>query len=247
VEGSLRLFVPPGSCDGGRLELTGEDAERAYLRGARAGEGLVALDDSGWELTVQLEEVGPARCRGTVVGRRLADERRTKISVYQGLLHPSDFRRLLARATALGVVSFVPLMTDGSMLPSLDASGEPEGEAEWPRLVRDAAESAGRGRCPGVGQTMLFDHALDGAMRAGTTFVLHPTGVSLAEATADRPFAISLFCPPPGGFSDEERARAAVRGDAVTFLRPPTGGADPVQPTLAVIEALYAALEPAGR
>ena len=125
-----RIFVAAGSLQTGRLRLEGEDATRALKLGLRPGSELVVLDDSGWETDVRLTSVDASVCEGEVLGRRLATERRTKVSLYQGLLHPSDFRRLLAAATALGAVAFVPVITDGSVVPMLGADGAPEGEAE---------------------------------------------------------------------------------------------------------------------
>ncbi|MFN2114378.1 MAG: RsmE family RNA methyltransferase [Anaerolineae bacterium] len=237
-----RVFVPPDSLAGSTLELLGEDADRLFLRGVRAGDQLVALDDSGWEITVDVQVASPLAVRGHVASRQVAQERRTKVSLYQGLLHPSDFRRLLAGATGLGVVAFVPVITDRSQIVELGADGRPLGEAEWPRLVRDAAESSGRGRRPAVGQTMLFGHALDDALRSGDVLLLDDEGELLAEALVRRPFSIDLFCPPPGGFSDEELAQAAARN--ATAVRSPGAVHDPTRHALAALEAIYAALEP---
>jgi RsmE family RNA methyltransferase len=202
------------------------------------------MDGSGWEFTVALEEAEPAHCRGRVTGRALVHERRTKISLYHSLLHPSDFRRLLAQATAMGVVSFVPVIADGSTIPQLGPGGNVAGEAEWPRLVRDAAEVAGRGRRPTIAGPKLFDHALDQASRSGTVLLLHTEGQPLPSTTVDRPFSIDLFCPPPGGFSTEERARAVARDVPIVALPATADGHDPIAPALATARALYAQLEP---
>lgn len=239
----LRLFVPPDSCEGGSLRLDGSEASRFASRGARLGDTIVVLDDSGWALTVELDEVSATTCRGRVIGRSVAVERRTKVGLYQGLLHPSDFRRLLMRATIAGVVEFVPLVTDSSVVPALAADGRPEGEAEWPRLVRDAAEDGGRGRRPVLRQPMLFDHALDEALRRGTVIVVDPNGDPLEAHLVDRPFSIDVVCPPPAGFTGLERARARALG--VAIARAPVVGFDPILPALSTIEAIYGALEPA--
>lgn len=238
---ALRLFVPPQSVTGGQLVLVGEDAARVAVRGLRRGDTLVALDNSGWEIAVELDHATPESCHGRVVGRALANDRRTKVSLYQGLLHPSDFRRLLAQATASGVVAFVPLITDGSVLPVLDASGQAEGEDEWPGIVRDAAEASGRGRRPTIGAPMLFDHALDEASRAATVLLVDPSGEPPAGVLAQRPFSIDVFCPPPGGFTPNERERAAAR--RVPIVQAPTASQDPIQPALSVIAAVYRELE----
>jgi len=238
----LRLFVSPSSCAGNRLVLGADDAARAWQRGARAGDTIVVLDNSGWELTAVVEWATPVGGEGRVVHRRLAVERRTKVSLYQGLLHPSDFRRLLARATELGVVSFTPVIADASLVPPTgDLTGTPDDEAAWASLLRDAAETAGRGRCPTIGPPMLLDHALDHATRGGLVLLVDPAGDRLASALADRPFSIEVFSPSPGGFSADERTRAEARG--LRLVAPPASRADPIAAGLAVIGAIYGLLE----
>jgi 16S rRNA (uracil1498-N3)-methyltransferase len=238
---TLRLFVAPDSLGAGELTLRGADAERAYQRGARSGGTMIALDNSGWEITVRLDEARPELCHGRTMGRSLAKECRTKIRLFHGLLHPSDFRRLLTQATTMGVVAFVPLITDRSVVPAVAADGAVEGAADWPRLIRDAAEAAGRGRRPLVSSPTLFDPALDQARGSGASLLLQP-GASAADAVLTaRPFSIDIFCPPPGGFSIEERSRAA--GRALVPVDPLRGGEDPIQPALAIVRQIYALLE----
>lgn len=244
TDAPLRVFVPSSSLHDGQLDLAGADAARLHSRGVRAGESVVALDDSGWEYAVTLDAVGPLLIHGQVVARHLAAERRTKVTLYQALLHPSDFRRLLYRATELGVVAFKPVIADGSVIPMLDSDGRPEGGEEWPRLVRDAAEATGRGHQPTVGPLTLLDHALDEATRHGHVLMPAPTGQDLDAALAARPFTLAVFCPPPGGFTADEVARARAR--AVTVVAPVTTGPDPIRAGLALLEAIYARLEAYG-
>ncbi len=238
---ALRLFVAPGSCQGKALRLAGEDAARAYRRGLRAGDPLVALDNSGWEIAVLIDAAGPELCLGRVQSRQLATERRTKVSVYQGLLHGADFRRLVSRATELGVVAFVPVIADGSIVPSGDLGDAGADQELWRACAREAAEASGRGRCPEIGAPMLLDHALDHATRSGRVVLVDPSGDPAAAALAGRPFAVAAFFPSPGGFTPAELARARAREVAV--VAPPTAGKDPIAPGLALLEAMYALLE----
>jgi 16S rRNA (uracil1498-N3)-methyltransferase len=237
----VRLFVAPDSLAGGRLALGRADAQRLAGRGVRPGESVTVLDDSGWEFTVRVDVLGADGADGSVIGKGLAAERRTKVSLYQALMHPSDFRRLLMRATELGVVAFVPVIADGSVVPVLDARGGPAGGDEWPQLVRDAAEASGRGRCPTVAPLTLLDHAVDEAARQGAVILAAPGGVSVDEALAERPFSLAVVCPPPGGFTADELARARARG--VIVVKPPLAARDPVQTALGLLEAVYARLE----
>ncbi|MCE7938957.1 hypothetical protein DCC79_00980 [bacterium] len=234
------MFVAPGSCQGPVVVLGGADADRVRERGLRPGDALVVLDNSGWAWSTVLEHVEDGVCRARVTERWLAPERRTQVSVYQGLLHPSDFRRLLSAATGLGVVAFVPVIADGSIIPAAGGVGDDDAAA-WERMARDAAEAAGRGRAPSVSGPMFLDHALDQAARNSTVLFVDGAGSPIATVLADRPFSVDVFLPPPSGFSADERARAVARG--VHVVAAPRAGPDPVARAAAVLQTVYDGLE----
>lgn len=237
-----RVFAAPGSCRGRRLKLEPADAARLLARGLGPGDRACVLDNSGWEQLVALEALGPEGGEGRILERRLAREPRSKLSLFLGLLHPADFRRILEPATRLGVVAFLPVITDASMLPA--PGGLDDDATLWADLVRDAAEASGRGRLPDIGAPILFDHALEQTAHHGTVLMVDPAGEALDSALAERPFSIAVFFPPPAGFAAEERLRARARGIAlVAPPGPPRTGGDPVQAILACLEAIYALLE----
>jgi RsmE family RNA methyltransferase len=242
VNGPIRrIFVTPGAVGRERMTLTGADAQHARWLGISPGDRIVALDGSGWSWTVVIEMCDVAACSGTVVGRALATERRTKVTVYQGVIHPYDYRRLLVAGTVAGVVAFVPVIADGSPVSALVASGEGNGETTWARLVRDAAESGQRGRLPSLAPPMLVDQAFDAVGGAGRALVLDDTGTAIESALTDRPFSIALFSPPPGGFSRAELERAAQSEAAV--VAPSDRQDDPVRTALAALSCIYQVLE----
>ncbi len=240
-EPRIHLFVSEGAVRGQQIALQGEEAARAFQKGLRSGMAFTALDGMGWALDVDVVEAGPGLCYGRVTGRRLATERRSKVTVYQAMLHPSDFRRLLGLATGLGVVAFQPVISDGSVLPRLDEAGRPEGEAEWPLLIRDAAEAAGRGQLPQVELPMLLDAAFDQAHGAGARLIVDAAGAPIDAVLANRPFSLACFLPPPGGFTPAELQRAEAQG--LRRVAPPEISRDPIQPAVALLRRLYALLE----
>lgn len=212
------------------------------VRGARPGAELIALDNSGWEIVVRLETCQPELCSGVVIARRLAAEPRTKIAVYQALLHPADYRRLIAEGTALGVVAFMPLISDRCVVPRLDEQGALAEAADWPLIARDAAEVHDRGRCPVIGRPVLFDQALDQVQQSGAAILLAHGGVPVRQVVSHRPFSVDLLCPPRGGFSPQEIRHAQERGVAVVET-PANCGMDPVEPTLAMVRLIRSLTE----
>ena len=261
---ALRIFVPADALEEGQLSLTGPAATRAYLRGARAGQRLHALDGRGWGHEIAIEHASWERLEGAVVGRSLAPERRTKVTLHHGLLPPADTRNLVFAASAAGVIAYGPMITDFSVVPDLlsapgtgpTAVHAESGGVDLAGLALEAAEVAGRGRCPALREPSLFDRALDEAVRAGETIVLAESAPAEADVTLPptllerRPFALALLCPPPDGFSEAELARAATRGGSRMAIPRPASAPDaeppPLRLALAALDALYEALEPEG-
>ena len=240
----LRTFVHPASLGPEGLDARGADARRLVARGARPGDVIEALDGSGWSYLVHLLTADAERCAGPTLARHLAPARRTKISLYHGLLDAADMRRMVAHATAAGVVALHPTICGGSVVPLVATD---DADADWAALARDSAEAAGRGHVPLVAPPAMFDHALDEAVRLGRDrFVLDPEGEAPAEALAARPFSVALFHPPGARFTAEERDLASARGARALRIDAATSGADPVRRALDALEAVYAALEPAG-
>ena len=239
---ALRLFVPSEALAEGRLRLGGATATRAYVRGARPGRRLWALDGRGWAHEVRVDRASWDRLNGTVLGRQLAPERRTKVTLLHGLLAPDDTRRLVFAASSAGVIAYGPMITDRSVVPSLLAAPgigptavHSEGGIDLAGLALEAAEISGRGRCPALREPTLFDRALDDAIRAGETIVLAESSAEAghtempAPLLERRPFALALLCPPPDGFSEAERDRALSRGALCVAMRP-EGLAEPEEP-----------------
>jgi 16S rRNA (uracil1498-N3)-methyltransferase len=227
-----RFFVPPEWIDERKAVLSGSVARqvRRVLR-MRAGEQIILLDDSGWEFQIELRAVQPDRVVGRVLSKRVAEgEPRTKISLFQGVLKADRFEFVLQKATELGVVEFIPIITSRTIVGRLDAVRKKR--QRWERIIREAAEQSGRGRLPRLREPMLFAHACAHAQQSGG-FSLLPWeqvrgdgGPSLKQLLQETdPFTVNLFVGPEEGFTDKESDMARHYGvRLVNLFIGPEGG-----------------------
>jgi 16S rRNA (uracil1498-N3)-methyltransferase len=197
----------------------------------RPGERIVLLDDSGWEFDTELRAIQPDRVEGRVLSRRLAaGEPHTKISLYQGILKGDHLEFVLQKATELGVVEFVPLITARTIVGRLDDVRKKR--QRWERIIREAAEQSGRGRLPRLQEPMLFPGACARAQNTGGLSMLPweetrlDSDLSLKRALCEAdPFTVNLFLGPEEGLTAEESKLARHYGvRPVNLFIGPEGG-----------------------
>jgi 16S rRNA (uracil1498-N3)-methyltransferase len=227
-----RFFVSPEWIDERKAVLSGPVAHQVcrVLR-MRPGEQIILLDDSGWEFQTELRAVTPDCVKGRVLSKRVAQgEPRTKISLYQGVLKAGRFEFVLQKATELGVVEFIPIITARTIVGRLDAVRKKR--QRWNRIIREAAEQSGRGRLPRLQEPMLFAHACARAQQTGGLSLLpwekvrEDGGLSLKLALqkAD-PFTVNLFVGPEEGLTAKESEIAQHYGiRLVNLFIGPEGG-----------------------
>jgi 16S rRNA (uracil1498-N3)-methyltransferase len=196
------------------------------------GERVLVLDNSGWEYEVILDEVRAGRVAGRIAVEKLASgEPRTKITLYQGVLKGRHFEWVLQKGTELGVVEFVPLISERCIIADLEDVEKKR--RRWERIIMEAAEQSRRGRLPQLQQALILPAACERAKRmAGLMIIpwegehsrnLKSTLVSEEKAASSRrkrPFSISLFIGPEGGFTPDEMGLAASYGAIAVSLGP---------------------------
>jgi 16S rRNA (uracil1498-N3)-methyltransferase len=204
-----RFFVSPDQLEDDKVTITGPAAHqiRNVLR-LSPGDAIVVLDNSGWEREAEIVEVDREQLVGRVLSKTLATgEPRTKVSLYQGVLKGSHFELVLQKGTELGIVEFVPLISQRCVIASLDDVNKKRNR--WQRIVQEAAEQSRRGRLPRLQSAMLFSQACERAKRTGGLSLMpweeeKKVSLKVVFGKEDRPFSINLFIGPEGGFTSEE-------------------------------------------
>ena len=218
-----RFFVPPSNIEDERATLT-TDASRQLARvlRARPGDGVIVLDDSGYEYAVRLDTVSPRAASGVILDRYLGEgETRLAITLYQGLMKADRFEYVLQKGTELGISRFVPIVSERTVARNVISSNRLE---RWHRIMREAAEQSGRCRLPSLGDTMSFNEACDSI--TGPAIIgwesERDTGIRdvLLRHKADIEGAqsINIVIGSEGGLTEDEVDYALGRGIAAVSL-----------------------------
>ncbi len=187
-----RFFVLPSSIRSNQVTLSQAQSHQItrVLRMSR-GETIIVLDNSGWEIVTELVTMDPNQVTGRVVTRRLASaEPRTKISLFQSVPRSKRFELVLQKGTELGIVEFVPVITQRSIISDLEDVDNKR--ARWEAIIQEAAEQSHRGRKPLLRRATLLPNACEQARQTG--------GLSLIlwEGEDARSLRYILRTPPPG-------------------------------------------------
>jgi 16S rRNA (uracil1498-N3)-methyltransferase len=221
-----RFFVPAAWLEQEEVTIIGPLVHRLrnVLR-LTPGSRVVLLDNSGWEHEMEITEVSTQRIEGRVVHKSLATaEPRTKITLYQALLKLSKFERVLQKNTELGIVGFVPMITERCIVGSLEDISKVKTERWW-RILIEAAEQSRRGRLPALRPAVMFHTACEDATRGGLTLLPWEEEEerslrSVLQEAERPPFSINLFIGPEGGFTEAEMAQAQSYGALPITLGP---------------------------
>jgi 16S rRNA (uracil1498-N3)-methyltransferase len=248
-----RFFLPPSWVQGNKVTVTGPQAHQiARVLRMRTGDVIVVLDNSGWEIETRLTAVDRSLVEGEVLHRRLAGgEPRIKISIYQGMLKSNRFEFVLQKCTELGVVEFVPVISDRCVISDLDAVDRKRHRWEW--IIQEASEQSRRARKPALRSPMLFLQACEVARHSRALSLLPWEGedqVTLSEVLRNAPagfedrwppLSVGLFIGPEGGFTGDEAVTAQRYG-----IVPVTLGARILRSETAGLVAAAAILYEAG-
>lgn len=142
---------------------------------------------------------------------RNAAEPARRITLYCAILKKENFEWACQKATEAGASRIVPVISERTVKLSLRAD-------RLRVILKEAAEQAGRGIVPELGEIMDFEQALTDARACSVRWFFEPSGAALPAAPdAD---SITIFVGPEGGWSDRESSQAREAGLRAISLGP---------------------------
>jgi 16S rRNA (uracil1498-N3)-methyltransferase len=224
-----RFFLSPDTFVGDEIQIT-EPGLNHRLRNVlrlQIDDRIICLDNTNWEYEVVLRRVDPELIVGEILQKHLCtSEPRVKITLYQAVLKGDRFELVLQKGTEVGISEFVPLLSERCIVVNAQQLSEQK-MRRWDRIVQQAAEQSRRGRLPPLQPLMLFSAACERVKRSGGLALIPwaeeatPLEEVLEQAgRTQRPFNVSLFIGPEGGFSSPEVRMARDYGVVPVSLGP---------------------------
>jgi 16S rRNA (uracil1498-N3)-methyltransferase len=235
-----RFFIEKEALQDKKVVITSPAARQiSDVLHLRPGEKIIVLDNTGMEYTVTLSDVSRRQVSGQITAfQKCQSEPQIKITLFQALTVREKFEHILQKCTEVGVVRFVPVITQRSIVRSGGKITEEKSQRRQ-AIITEAAEQSGRGVIPRLERPVSLDNAVDYPEKfdlklVGSTAddamplkqILHngetvgqaPPYIksTMGQADSDNTVNIALFIGPEGGFSDSEIQLLQSKG-AVAF------------------------------
>ena len=224
-----RFYAPPTAFDSKHNTVTLIADEARHLREVlrlKAGDAVYVFNGEGKEFLSRIDEtrrdtallqliraVEPAR-----------PESPLQLTLALALLKGEKFDLVVQKATELGVVRIVPVITKHADIRLRDESDAAKRATRWQRIALEAAKQSGRAVVPEIASVITFTTLIETtskAERGSCLMFSERDGQSLME-TKERIGAdskqMTALVGSEGGWSDEEIVAAHAEGWAVVTL-----------------------------
>ncbi len=203
---TIRVHVDTALAGARELALPPFAAEH-LVRVLRLPDGarIICFNGDGYDYAGILRRP-PGRAVYVELGARkaVAAESPIAITLLQAIARGEKMDLVLQKATELGVVRVVPLVSERTEV-KLDEDKAGRRLAHWQRVVHSACEQCGRAVVPVVDAPLSMTRIAD-AVFDGVRLALHPCATAgIAALLAEtRPAAVTLAVGPEGGFSERD-------------------------------------------
>jgi 16S rRNA (uracil1498-N3)-methyltransferase len=186
-----------------------------------AGDPLTLFNGDGSDYAATIQNVGKREVAVRVETRQeLANESPLRLTLAQGVARGEKMDLIVQKATELGVVRIVPLLTERSEV-KLDATRAEKRLAHWRAVAASACEQSGRARLPEIVPALplsgwLQSLADDGALR----LALLPEATRASRELRFTAAGGVLVVGPEGGLGERDISALTATGFAGLRLGP---------------------------
>ncbi|MGN6327541.1 MAG: 16S rRNA (uracil(1498)-N(3))-methyltransferase [Rhodanobacter sp.] len=219
---TIRIHVDVPLIAGDTLALPAQAGEHvARVLRLVAGDPLTLFNGDGHDYPATIEHAGKREVVVRVCdGQPAGTESPLRLTLAQAVARGEKMDLIMQKATELGAVRIVPLLTERSEV-KLDAARAEKRLAHWRSVVASACEQSGRARLPEVLAAQPLQAWLDQLADDGTVrLALLPDGTSHARELNFGPAGGILVIGPEGGLGERDRQALSASGFAGLCLGP---------------------------
>lgn len=223
-----RFYAPAGAFTADFRSLTLQADEARHLRDVlrlKPGDEVYVFDGEGKEFQCAIEDSrrDVARLKVLAEVAPARPESALQLTLAVALLKNDKFDLVVQKATELGVVGIVPVMTRLADIRLRDDSDVGKRVTRWQRIALEAAKQSGRALVPDVVAPISFAAFVQSAANPGQRNLMFSErgGQSFAvfkESLASTPNLITALVGSEGGWTDEELEQASSTGWAILTL-----------------------------
>jgi 16S rRNA (uracil1498-N3)-methyltransferase len=228
-----RFYAPPSAFNANANIVTLATDEARHLRDVlrlQVGDEVYVFDGAGKEFHCRIEESRRETARLNVIAAATPArlESPLALTLAVALLKGEKFDLVVQKATELGVVRIVPVVTKLADIRLRDESDAAKRVTRWQRIALEAAKQSGRAVVPEITGPIAFESLLQSASELNLLFS-ERDGRSLKEAIQLRPPAyaggsdmtlssLTALIGSEGGWTDEELDAARQAGWGIVTL-----------------------------
>src|SRR5688572_19182050 len=221
-----RFHAPPSAFNLHRGSVTLATDEARYLREVlrlKVGDEVYVFDGAGKEFRSQIEESRRDTATLKVIEEVAAarPESPLELTLAVALLKGEKFDLVVQKATELGALRIMPVITKLADIRLRDTSDAAKRVSRWQRIALEASKQSGRAVVPVVENPVAFD-SLVGETDAGSAIMFSERdGQPLAEVFTEssaHPRSLTALVGSEGGWTDQEITMARDRGWRIVTL-----------------------------
>ncbi len=219
-----RFYAPPSAFSANSTSLTLQTDEARHLREVlrlKSGEEVHVFDGAGKEFRCEIEDSRRDSARLKVIEQvaPAKPESPLALTLAVALLKSDKFDLVVQKATELGVVRIVPVMTKLADIRLRDESDAGKRVTRWQRIAMEAAKQSGRALVPEVvAPVSLADLVQRPAPKSHWRAMFSEREGQALDIHAETPQNVTALVGSEGGWTDEELASARDAGWNVVTL-----------------------------
>jgi 16S rRNA (uracil1498-N3)-methyltransferase len=181
---------------------------------------LTLFNGRGGEYAASIERVDGSEVT-VAVGEHQPIERESPfpLTLAQGVSRGERMDLVVQKATELGVVRLVPVLTERSVV-RLDEEQSDRKSSHWRAIAIAACEQCGRNRLPEVALPTQLREFLRQPAGDSVRLLLSPSATRRIEDVPRPARGVTVLIGPEGGLSDAEQANALTAGFTAVNLGP---------------------------